>query len=99
MSDPRTIRGNSVRLCANDCHPWERVNECRRQRGLHEGPQLLRRNGRVFLVYSCSGSWQTSYKLGMLRMDESSDPLSPGSWVKHGEPVFESSGEVFGVGH
>lgn len=99
MSDPWTVSGDRIRLCANDCHLWERVGERRDERGLNEGPQVLRRNGKVFVVYSCSGSWQPTYKLGMLHMDESADPTDPASWTKHPTPVFESAGEVFGVGH
>ena len=55
MSDPTTVASNRVRICPNDCHPWERVGERHHERGLHEGPQVLVRNGRVLLVYSCSG--------------------------------------------
>ena len=99
MSDPCTISGPRVRLCANDCHPWEHVGERRTQRGLHEGPQVLVRNGKVFLVYSCSGSWQPTYKLGMLHMDVGADPLDSHSWRKLDRPVFDSTREVFGVGH
>lgn len=99
MSDPCTVSGPRVRLCDNDCHPWERVGERRRERGLHEGPQVLVRKGKVFLVYSCSGSWQPTYKLGMLHMDAAADPLDPNSWRKLHRPVFDSTQNVFGVGH
>jgi GH43 family beta-xylosidase len=94
-----SVKGGRVLLCANDCHPWECVGERRQSRGLHEGPQVLHRNGRVFLIYSCSGSWEPTYKLGMLYMDESADPTDPASWHKLDRPVFESTRDVFGVGH
>jgi GH43 family beta-xylosidase len=99
MSDPATIAGPRVKLCANDTHLWERVGESAAQRGLHEGPAILRRNGRIFLVYSCSGSWQTSYKLGMLVADERADLLDPKSWAKVPQPVFAPTRDVYGVGH
>jgi GH43 family beta-xylosidase len=99
MSDPATISSNRVRMCPNNCHDWEHVGETRQQRGLHEGPALLHRNGRVFLIYSCSGSWESSYKLGMLSMRENADPMDPGSWTKHEKPVFDSTEKVFGLGH
>jgi GH43 family beta-xylosidase len=99
MSDPTTVATSRVRICPNDCHPWERVGERHWERGLHEGPQVLIRHGRVLIVYSCSGSWQPTYKLGMLYMDEHRDPLDPGAWTKFPTPVFESTREVFGVGH
>jgi len=99
MSDPLTISGNRVRICPNNCHAWERVGERHHERGLHEGPQILRRNGLVFLAFSCSGSWQPTYKLGLLWMNESADPLAPGVWTKLSRPAFESTPDVFGVGH
>lgn len=99
MSDPATISSNRVQLCANDCFEWEHVGEDRAERGLHEGPAILRRHGRVFVVYSCSASWQHTYKLGMIWMDSDADPMDPANWTKHDQPVFESTDEVFGVGH
>lgn len=99
MADPCAVSGNRVRVCANDCHEWEHVGHRRSERGLNEGPQVLVRNGRVMMVYSCSGSWQPTYKLGMLHMDEQADPLDPGSWRKVNAPVFDSTHDIFGVGH
>jgi GH43 family beta-xylosidase len=99
MSDPATISSNRVRLSKNNCHLWEHVGHDRNERGLHEGPALLCRQGRVFLIYSCSGSWQATYKLGMLSMDENADPMNPSNWTKHAQPVFDSTDKVFGIGH
>ena len=99
MSDPATISSNRVQICPNNTHQWEHVGESAGERGLNEGPVLLCRNGRVFLIYSCSGSWQASYKLGMLSMRENANPMDTSSWPKHPHPVFESTDNVFGVGH
>ena len=99
MSDPATISSNRVRLCPNNCYRWEHVGEDRRERGLHEGPAILRRDGRVILVYSASGSWQSTYKLGMLTMNADADPMDPASWTKHSAPVFDCTDEVCGIGH
>lgn len=99
MSDPYTVSGNRVGLCANDTYVWERVSERPGERGLNEGPEVLKHNGRVMIVYSCSGSWEPTYKLGLLYMDEKADPLNPASWRKLDKPVFQSSEKVFGVGH
>ena len=99
MSDPCTIGTDRFRVCANDCHPWERVGERHGERGLHEAPQILVHRDKVLLIYSCSGSWQPTYKLGMLVMDRHGDPLLSSSWKKHTAPVFQSTREIFGVGH
>jgi GH43 family beta-xylosidase len=99
MENPWTIASDRVRICANDDYEWERVSENRRERGLNEAPQALIRNGRIFLIYSCSGAWQATYKLGMLWMDENADPMDPASWRKHPRPVFRPTNEVPGPGH
>jgi GH43 family beta-xylosidase len=99
MSNPATISSNRVQLCPNNTHHWEHVSHDRGERGLHEGPAILQRDDRVILVYSCSGSWQATYKLGMLTMDANANPMNPASWTKHCEPIFDCTDEVFGVGH
>jgi GH43 family beta-xylosidase len=99
MSNPYTVAGNRVRLCDNCDYLWERVDERPTGRGLHEGPQVIHRHGKIFVVYSCSGSWQRSYKLGMIWMDEHANPLDPRSWKKHDRPVFQGNDRVLGVGH
>jgi len=100
MANPWTLSAARVRVCANDDYLWERVGETRRGRGLNEGPQVLRRDGRVFVVYSCSGSWEATYKLGLLELAPSGDPLCPAAWRKHSDPVFQSKvSDACGVGH
>ncbi|HVU34159.1 MAG TPA: glycoside hydrolase family 43 protein [Opitutaceae bacterium] len=99
MSNPWTIAGPRTRLCDNDNFVWERVGETECGRGLNEGPQILQRDGRVFVVFSCSASWEPGYKLGLLELLPKRDPLVPGSWRKHGTPVLQSSARTCGVGH
>jgi len=99
MSNPWTISGNRVRLADNDDYIWERVGEDPGQRGLNEAPQVLKNGENVFVIYSCSGSWQTTYKLGMLRLDNGGNPLNPEHWTKASETVFQGTEEVYGVGH
>jgi GH43 family beta-xylosidase len=98
LANPWTTIGSRVRLCDNATYAWERVNDDPCERGLHEAPQVLKHGGRVFVVYSCSASWQQTYKLGLLEL-AGDDPLNAASWRKHSQPVFRSSDEVFGVGH
>lgn len=99
MSNPWTLSAARVRLCANDDFVWERVGGTRRGRGLNEGPQVLQRNGRTFVVYSCSGSWEPTYKLALLELLPGRDPLTPASWRKHERPVFQATEATCGVGH
>jgi GH43 family beta-xylosidase len=99
MSNPWTISSNRVRLCANDDFCWERIDETTATRGLNEAPQVLVRDGRVFVVYSASASWQTTYKLGLLALAPGAEPLDPSAWAKYSKPVFESTASTWGVGH
>jgi GH43 family beta-xylosidase len=99
MENPWTIGGNRVKLCDNATYAWERVGENPKQRGLHEGPTAIVRNGRIFLFYSCSGSWEPTYKTGLLHADAKADPLDPASWTKHPQPVFTGAGRTLGAGH
>jgi len=98
MESPVKISGKRVRLCNNADHLWERTEEKAGTLGLNEGPQVLQRNGRTFVVYSCGASWLPTYKLGMLELI-GSDPLKPESWRKFNQPVFQATAQTFGVGH
>jgi GH43 family beta-xylosidase len=91
MKDPLTLTGPRV-LIATPNQPWERV-----AMPICEGPQVLKRNGDIFIVYSASGSWTADYCLGLLH-NKTKDVLNPKAWVKHG-PVFKKTDQVWGVGH
>lgn len=99
LANPWTLAAPRVRLCANDDFLWERVDETAASRGLHEGPQVLVHDGRVFVVYSASASWETTYKLGMLELASDGDPLDPSAWRKHAAPVLQATACTWGVGH
>ncbi len=98
MSSPTELSGPRVRLCANDDYLWERLEPALEHRGLNEGPEVFQANGRTFVFYSCGASWLPTYKLGRLEL-KGDDPLDPNAWVKSDQPAFESSDDVYGVGH
>ncbi|UZJ43622.1 glycoside hydrolase family 43 protein [Marinimicrobium sp. C6131] len=98
MSGPTQISGDRV-LISEPEFEWERIG------GDHpdfpyvnEGPQVLKHEGRVFVVYSASGSWTDHYSLGLLEL-MSDDPLRIDSWYKHDEPVFSGTDNVISPGH
>ncbi|QDT74124.1 sulfatase-like hydrolase/transferase [Lacipirellula limnantheis] len=99
LKSPWELAGPRVRLCHNADHQWERVGELPDQRGLHEGPQILQHDGRTFIIYSASSSWQPTYKLGMLELQRDGEPLNPADWIKHDQPVFVGTEDTYGVGH
>ena len=100
MSDPCTISSNRVLLSRAD-QPWEQVTSSR----INEGPAILKRNGKIFIVYSCNGSWTKYYRLGYLMMDETGDPMNASNWTKSSTAVFYRCDDtstrdgVNGVGH
>lgn len=91
MKNPYTLEGNGVYLPA-DGFGCEHVRE---------GPEILQRNGRIFLIYSICDTGTPDYKMGMLIADAKSGLLNPRSWKQYPRPVFErdDANGVFGPGH
>lgn len=91
MSNPYTIEDNGVYLPADGFG-------CAHVR---EGPEILQRNGRIFLIYSICDTGTPDYKLGMLMADAKSNLLDAHSWKQYPRPVFErdDDNQVFGPGH
>jgi uncharacterized sulfatase len=98
MKSATELAGPRVRLCRNDDYLWERTEPNEGARGLNEGPQVLQRNGRTFVVYSCGASWLPTYKLGLLSLD-GDNPLDADAWTKSESPVFAGTNATYGVGH
>ncbi len=91
MANPWTLSGHGVVIPASGFGCEE----------VREGPVVLKRNGRLFLIYSACDTGKPDYKLGMLIADETADVLNPNSWKQHPAPVFErhDANGVFGPGH
>ena len=93
MSNPWTISGPRVLLSTPQL-PWESW--------IQEGPAVLQRNGKVFVVYAANLSWTDNECLGML-VNSDGNYLSPASWTKLSQPVFKTytsaGGSVYGPGH
>jgi GH43 family beta-xylosidase len=94
MSNPYTISSKRVKISSPD-QPWERGGLL----DLNEGPEFLKNNGKVFIIYSTRESWLPEYRLGQLCLkDSSQSPLDPANWEKKG-PVFQGTAQVPGPGH
>jgi GH43 family beta-xylosidase len=91
MSSPTSLGGPRVMIAA-PTESWERVGM-----PICEGPQVLQSGGKIFVVYSASGSWTEDYCLGLLE-NNSGDVLNPAAWTKRG-PVFQKTEQVWGLGH
>jgi GH43 family beta-xylosidase len=95
MSSPTRISGARSVLSTPD-QPWE---DNPNRFDLQEGPTVLEREGRVFVVYSTRESWLPDYRYGMLTLTNPAAPTTRSSWSKSNGPVFQRSGDVFGPGH
>jgi len=93
MKDPASIDGERV-LISKPQYPWEKIGNPL----INEGPEVLSKGERVFVVYSASGSWTDSYCLGQLTL-VGSNPLDPAAWKKKETPVFTGTASVISPGH
>ena len=98
MLNPWTLASDPILISSPEL-PWERQGSV----PTNEAPQVLRRDGKLHLIYSASFCGSDFYSLGRLTVDERADLLDPATWAaaKHPEPVFQSAPElgVFGPGH
>jgi len=94
MRNPWTITGTPVMLSKPE-YDWEIERFW-----VNEGPSVVKRNGRIFISYSASGTG-IEYAMGLLWADENADLLDPASWTKSKEPVLQSCLEhgIYGPGH
>lgn len=93
MENPWTRIGAQIFL-SEPTLPWE-------QKGPHpvnEGPQILKRHGSIFIIYSASSALTDDYCLGML-INKTGDILNPKAWIKYPEAVFSKTSDMFGPGH
>jgi GH43 family beta-xylosidase len=94
MENPYTLKGKRILLSSPE-ESWETGGPL----NLNEGPQILKNEEQVFIVYSCRESWLIEYRQGMLQLkNPNGDLLDPQNWTKKG-PVFQGNSQVFGVGH
>ena len=101
MSNPWTLSSGRVAIASSNnlnglpSYGWEQI-----PRGVNEGPEILQRNGKIFVIFSASGCETPDYKLGQLTNSDG-NVLNPGSWTKAANPVFQRSDAngVYGPGH
>lgn len=104
LKNPWTIEGRRVRI-SSPVLEWERHGDLNDPNNpphvaVNEGPQILRKNNKLFIVYSASGCWTDHYGLGLLELTGNS-LLDSLSWKKWPQPVFQTSvaNKVFAPGH
>ena len=97
MSDPLTPTGERVLLTKPELS-WETNGVTPT---VTEGPQVLKKDSLLFIVYSAGACWTDGYALGLLTAQEDADLMDQSSWEKSLEPVFAQNpgGNAFGPGH
>jgi GH43 family beta-xylosidase len=108
LKNPWTVEGRRARISTPE-YPWEKVGDIPPQLkegnpphiDVNEGPEILRHNNKLFLLYSASACWTDNYALGMLTADSGADLINPAAWKKSQQPVFHQSPEahVYATGH
>lgn len=92
MENPWTVKGEPIVVTRPE-YEWEFSG-----RKVNEGAEILKRDGRTFLVYSGSFCNTPDYKLGLVELI-GEDPMLASSWKKFPEPVFTKGNGVYGPGH
>ena len=101
LENPWTIAGPRRKLSSPQ-YRWEKFgSKAAPFVAVNEGPEILKRGGKLFLFYSASGCWTDHYALGMLTAEAGSDLLNPKSWKKSPKPLFWSApmAHAYGPGH
>ncbi len=93
MESPFALSGEPILLSKAE-FPFEL-----RQHTINEGPAVLNRDGKIFVVYSANDSVCDAYCLGLLIFSGEGDILDKKNWKKHPEAVFEKTDKIFGPGH
>jgi GH43 family beta-xylosidase len=92
MSDPFAIKGE-ISLLARPERPYETVM-C----GIVEGPCVIRKDGRLHIIYAASDSRSDDYCLALLTY-KGGDVLDASNWEKSDGPVFSKTEGIYGPGH
>jgi GH43 family beta-xylosidase len=108
LKNPWTVEGPRARISTPE-YPWEKVGDIPPQLkegnpphvDVNEGPEILRHNNKLFLIYSASACWTDNYALGMLTADSGAVLINPAAWKKSPQPVFQQSpkAHVYATGH
>lgn len=95
MSNPWTLTGTRSLLSSPGEVSGGNFGE------VNEAPEILLKNGKVFMTYSANGCWTPDYKLGIMYMNDNANPLLQSSWTKLPDAVFVTNAAThsYGPGH
>lgn len=89
-----TTCGNAT-MIAHPEFEWEKSDS-----PVLEGPYgIISPAGTTYVVYAADSCNTPAYKLGAMIFTKGSDPLSPDSWTKLPDPIFETKNGLYGPAH
>lgn len=92
MTNPWTVTGDH-KVITQPIYDWEKSGL-----NVNEGPEIIQRDGRTFLVHSASFCNTEDYSLGVVELT-GDDPMDPAAWTKFDKPFFSKANGVYGPGH
>ena len=92
MSNPCSITGK-ITVISRPEYDFET-----REGLINEGPAVLYRNNKIYIVYSANDSRCDDYCLGLLTF-EGGDILDAANWKKTPDAIFQKTDSIFGPGH
>ncbi|MBD3921755.1 family 43 glycosylhydrolase [Paenibacillus sp. PR3] len=95
--EPWRLTSDPVRICRNE-YGWDRNGGA--ASGVSEGAYILKRDDRLFMVFSGSNVGP-NYTVGILELIAEGDPLEPNAWRKSNYPLMHSLSlpGQYGPGH
>lgn len=99
MKNPFELETERVKISTPE-KPWELMG-CKNlytAPNVNEGAFAVEYDGKLFLLYSASGSWDPHYCISYLEL-EGTDPMDPAAWKKHDGPILVENDMLFGSGH
>ncbi|MBO7393336.1 MAG: glycoside hydrolase family 43 protein [Abditibacteriota bacterium] len=94
MESPTAMKDGKWVPISKPEYDWEQLHG----KPVNEGPAVLRRNGRLYIIYSCSYAASDDYRMGVLEFT-GGDIMDPANWKKHPKPILVGRGEMQGTGH
>ena len=97
MKDPLTFTDKKAVICRPSLS-WELGPPHVGKRAIAEGAFFVKKDGRLFIVYSANGCWSDDYCLGVLEY-VGGEVCDASSWKKHPNPLFVKGNGIYGPGH
>lgn len=97
MKDPLTFTDRQG-VISYPTLQWELVEPYTGNNAINEGAFFIKKDHRLFIVYSANGCWSDDYCLGVLEY-VGKDLCDAASWIKHPAPLLVKGNGVYGPGH